>query len=501
MKVIELSYDHLPHHLKPCFLYLASFPKDTAIISSTLKDFWRAEGLVEQAEMKSVEEVMKVYLDNLISSSLIILFNEIGDDPTCQLHDLVHDFCLTKAREEKLFDLISSNDFPDLLPRQITIDDEEHFGLNNFVLFDSNKKRHSGKHLYSLWINGDKLDDTVSDTFHIRHLRLLRVLYLHPSFIMVNDSLLNEICMLNRLRLLRIATKVKYLPLSFSNLWNLETLLLDNEGSTLVLLPRIWDLVKLRVLSVSACSFFDLYADESILIAEDTKLEKLRMLGQLMLSYSKDTEDIFKRLPNLQHLGFDLKESWDYSTEQFWFPKLDSLTELEGLTVGFERSNTNDSGSSAAINRPWDFHFPSSLKRLWLNEFPLTSDSLSIIARLPNLEELTLYRTIIHGEEWSMGEEDTFENLKCLKLNQVTLSKWEVGEESFPTLEKLKLSGCRDLEEIPSSFGDIYSLKIIKLVRTPQLEDSALKIKEYAEDMRGGDELQVVGWKNIPLLK
>uniref|UniRef100_M1BV03 NBS-LRR root-knot nematode resistance protein n=1 Tax=Solanum tuberosum TaxID=4113 RepID=M1BV03_SOLTU len=56
MKVIELSYDHLPHHLKPCFLYLASFPKDTAIISSTLKDFWHAEGLVEQAAMKSVED-------------------------------------------------------------------------------------------------------------------------------------------------------------------------------------------------------------------------------------------------------------------------------------------------------------------------------------------------------------------------------------------------------------------------------------------------------------
>ncbi|KAH0641814.1 hypothetical protein KY290_033435 [Solanum tuberosum] len=114
---------------------------------------------------------------------------------------------------------------------------------------------------------------------------------------------------------------------------------------------------------------------------------------------------------------------------------------------------------------------------------------------------MILYDTIIHGEEWNMGEEDTFKNLKCLKLHRVTLSNWEVGEESFSALEKLKLDGCCDLEEIPPSFGDIYSLKIIKLVESPQLEDSAMKIKEYAEDMRGGDELQVVGQKNIPLFK
>ncbi|KAK4717506.1 hypothetical protein R3W88_015844 [Solanum pinnatisectum] len=489
MKVIEISYDHLPDHLKLCLLYFASWPKDRTTTIYELNAAWVAEGFVEKTEMKSMKEVVKIYVDDLISSSLVICLNEIGDEPTCQLHDLMHDFCLIKARKEKLFDRISSSAPSDLLPRQITIDydddDEEHFGLN-FFLFGSNKKRHSGKHLYSLSINGDQLVEGLSDTFHLRHLRLLRVLRLYNCFLKVEDSLLNEICMLNHLRFLRIGTQVESLPLSFSNLWNLECLLLDIKGSNLVLLPRIWDLVKLRVLYVSNCSFFDMDADESILIAEDTKLENLTVLGKLLLSYWKDTEDIFKRLPNLQLLSFELKESWDYSTEQYWFPKLDCLIELELLDVYFKSSNTNYSGSSAAINRQWDFHFPSSLKKLLLRDFPMTSDSLSTIARLPNLKELTLYRTIIHGEEWNMGEEDTFKNLKYLKLHQVTLARWEVGEESFPALEKLKLEGCCDLEEIPPSFGDIYSLKIIKLVNSPQLEDFALKIKEYAEDMRGG---------------
>ncbi|KAM3376392.1 hypothetical protein P3S68_015107 [Capsicum galapagoense] len=500
MKVIELSYDHLPHHLKPCFLYLARTVKDTAIHRDVLKSVWRAEGLVEQTGMMNVEEAMEIYLDNLISSSLVIAFNEIGDFPTCKIHDLVHDFCLIKARGDKLFGQISSSDpsfsSSDLMPRMVTIDyDEEHFGPNNFVLLDSKKKRHSGKHLYSLEIKGDEMEDGLCDACHLRDLRLLRVLVLSPSFMMVKDSLLNEIGMLNHLRFLKIGTEVKSLPSSFSNLWNLEILLVDNGGSNMVLLPRIWDLVKLRGLFMNASSFFDLDTDEPILIAEDSKLENLRELETLVLSYSKETEDIFKRFPNLQRLVFDLNESWDYLTERYWFPKLDFLTELDYLRADFESSN--DIGPSSMINWSWDFHFPSNLKTLVLCDFPLTSNSLSTIARLPNLEELFLTRTNIQGDEWNMGEEDTFENLKFLYFKEVTLAKWEFGEESFPVIEKLVLWACLKLTEILPNFGDICSLKIIQLLESPQLEDSALEIKQYVEDM-GGDEFKVLVVNNIP---
>ncbi|PHU13903.1 hypothetical protein BC332_15108 [Capsicum chinense] len=296
MKVIALSYDHLPHHLKPCFLYLASVPK-----SSGLKVNWPAQGLVEQTEMKSM-----VYFDNLISSSLVTCFNDIGDEPFFQMHDLVRDFRLIKAKEEKLFEFISSSALSssssssDLMSRIVTIIyDKEHFDLDNFVLFSSKMMRHSVKHLYSLYITGDEMEDHISYICHLRDLRLLRMLQLSPSFISVKDSLLNEIGMLNYLRFLYIGTEVKSLPSSLSNLWNLETLSVENEGSTLV------------------------------------------------------------------------------------------------------------------------------------------------------------------------------------------------GETSFPVLEKLELWRCRKLEDIPPSFGDIYSLKIIILLESPQLEDSAQKIKQYVGDMIGGDELQV----------
>ncbi|PHT44581.1 hypothetical protein CQW23_13739 [Capsicum baccatum] len=213
------------------------------------------------------------------------------------------------------------------------------------------------------------------------------------------------------------------------------------------------------------------------------------------------TEDIFKRFPNIQSLEFSLKESWDYSIEGYWFPKLDFLTELDFLRVEFESSNTNDSGPSITTNWSWYFHFPSNLNTLSLFDFPLTFDSLSTIARLPNLKELYLRRTLIQEEEWNMGEEDTFENLKYLDLKGMTLAKWEFEVESFPVLEKLVLQGCHKLDDIPSSFGDICSLKIIKLVESPQLEDSAMEIKQCVEDMTGEDKLQILGPNNIPLSK
>ncbi|KAM3234482.1 hypothetical protein P3L10_019842 [Capsicum annuum] len=180
MKVIELSYDHLPHQLKPCFLYLPTFEKDQEINIDRLKVYWRAEGLVEQMGMKSLEEAMEIYLDNLISSSLVIAFNEIGRSPTCQLHDLVHDFCWIKAKEEKLFNMISSSDF---MPHTVTIFyDKEHIRPNNFILLNSKMQRHSGKHLYSLMITGDEMEDCPSDACHLRDLRLLKVLITDPSF-------------------------------------------------------------------------------------------------------------------------------------------------------------------------------------------------------------------------------------------------------------------------------------------------------------------------------
>ncbi|KAM3198931.1 putative late blight resistance protein R1B-17 [Capsicum annuum] len=214
MKVIQLSYDHLSDHLKPCFLYLGSYPKDKNIRISWLKDLWNGEGLLEPTDLKSVEEV-------------------IGE-----------------------------------------------------------KRNPCAKHLLSL-----KIESGFLYNCHLRHLRLLK--RLEVRFIILSDTVLNEIGMLVHLRCLRISMQAAALPPSFSNLCNLETLVVYNSGSNLVLSPTILSLAKLPYVGTEGtCSIFDSDNDKP------ANLENLSTLSS--------------------------------AAEQIHFPRLDVLNKLERVYAVFE---------------------------------------------------------------------------------------------------------------------------------------------------------------------
>ncbi|KAG5607656.1 hypothetical protein H5410_029148 [Solanum commersonii] len=475
VKVIQLSYDHLSDHVKPCLVYLASYPKDKDIRISELKDFWIGQGI----EMKSAEEVV----DELISSSLVIPF----DNSICKIHDLVHDFCYIKSRKEKLFDFIKSRNGPfssssGVMARGIAIRyDQRLFHLDeNFVVFNPEKKNPYVKHLLTLKVY-DGIKHCLPPKSHLKHLRLLKSLDLKR--ITLTDSLLNEIGMLVHLKYLNIRTRAKALPPSFSNLCNLETLVVNNmKRSCMVLSTCFWSLEKLRDVRMKCCALFDLYINEPTVLDEDSRLENLRTLYELYLVGSEDTEDtIFKRFPNLQNLRVHIGQLPDCSAEKIWFPRLDVLNELEELHL-------NTWGSFDEYTHA----FPLSLKTLKLGRLVLTSDTLSRIGRLPNLQELILQDTIIEeGKEWNM-EDVTFQNLKSLKLEELEFSEWQVdAEKSFPVLEKLHIDSCAKLMDIPDSFGDIASLELIIVWFSPQLKESIFKIKKYVEEMTGDDKLEV----------
>ncbi|KAF5939296.1 hypothetical protein HYC85_023555 [Camellia sinensis] len=70
---IALSYNHLPHHLKPRFLFFAAFPEDFEIPVWKLTWLWITEGFIPKMGEKSLEDVVEEYLMDLIGRNLILV--------------------------------------------------------------------------------------------------------------------------------------------------------------------------------------------------------------------------------------------------------------------------------------------------------------------------------------------------------------------------------------------------------------------------------------------
>ncbi|KAH0756931.1 hypothetical protein KY290_020424 [Solanum tuberosum] len=488
MKVMQLSYDHLPYHLKPLLLYFARSRKSKRTPVSKLMQLWMAEGLVDHdiPSKYSLKEATQKYLDALVSSSLIMVDHMLYKKSkpfsvrikVCYVHDVVHDFCSVKAKKEKFVKIINPGarfHASDFLHHRLTIHTEEGQLHKKCVLFNSKKCSVGSKHLKSLKVSGSILDPTY--ICHTRPFGLVRVLQLDS--IVLEDYLMEEIGSLFHLRFLKISThKVKAIPLSWLNLQNLETLLISTQYSTIVLLPRLLKLSKLKHVKIDMSSFFGLEEKEDN-IMHQPKLEDLTTLSKVVISYTEATSDVLEKFLNLQHLHCIIKEHGG------WFPKLDVLNKLESLFAMYWIKD------EYYYDNPNEYHFPNSLKELRLSDFTMIPDLLSAIMLLPHLEILEIMHCYFVETKWDASEY-MYQSLKTLHLEYPELSEWQVDRDSFPKLEELILQHCYKLTEIPSAFGDIDALKSIRVAHSNrEIGDSAIEIMKDVAAYTGEDRLQV----------
>ncbi|KAH0681826.1 hypothetical protein KY289_019578 [Solanum tuberosum] len=434
MKVMQLSYDHLPYHLKPLLLYFARSRKSKRTPVSKLMQLWMAEGLVDHdiPSKCSLEEATQSYLDALISSSLIMVDHIISKKSmpfsvrikVCYVHDLVHDFCSVKAKKEKFLKLINPGarfHASDFLHHRLTIHTEKGQLHKKCVLFNSKKCSAGSKHLISLKVRG---------------------------------SLLN--C--------SYPTVVVEPPESGNSVHQNEIFHREKEEE-------------------------EIDADN---IMHQPKLEHLTTLSKVVITDHEATSDVLEKFPNLQHL--QCKIFTDYPIECGWFPKLDVLNKLESLIAVYEdvRYFKYHKLTDQIRQVPNEYYFPNRLKELRLYSFPLLRpDLLSAITALPELEILEIIDCKFVEEEWDASK-DIYQSLKTLSLLMVNLSEWQVDTETFPKLEELILQHCYKLTEIPCAFMDIQTLKSIHLTNVnPELGDSAIEIKNEIAAFTGEDRLQV----------
>ena len=106
-RVLGLSCNELPYHLKPSFLYLASFPEDYEIRAKELCRLWMAEGFVsnEDVACKCLSELVERCIVQVAKWGLTVRIR------TCRLHDLLLDLCLSKAQEENFLQAVNLCNF------------------------------------------------------------------------------------------------------------------------------------------------------------------------------------------------------------------------------------------------------------------------------------------------------------------------------------------------------------------------------------------------------
>uniref|UniRef100_A0ACD5WR58 Uncharacterized protein n=8 Tax=Avena sativa TaxID=4498 RepID=A0ACD5WR58_AVESA len=109
--ILNLSYMHLPLHLRPCFLYLGMYPEDEEIVMSVVIREWVAEGLVSNLHGPDLMDVAKSYFSELINRSMIQPGRtENGMLVSCRIHDIMLDLILSKCAEDNFLSVASTSE-------------------------------------------------------------------------------------------------------------------------------------------------------------------------------------------------------------------------------------------------------------------------------------------------------------------------------------------------------------------------------------------------------
>ncbi|CDP11163.1 unnamed protein product [Coffea canephora] len=440
-EIFELSYKHLPGHLRACFLYLGVFLEERDIPVSKLIRFWLAEGFIPNTESRRLEDIAEAYLVDLINRSLVIVSKRRsnGQVKSCRLHDLILVFCRSKAKSENFLQLLMKSDEPySSFPSSdygFEFDFHDHLApvtykayrlsiflkRNHFV-----ESRPSGPGTRSLifFASTDAEPRCPYDISFICHnFKFLRVLDFESINIGVSFPV--EIGLLVRLRYLAVSGYLQYIPKSIANLRKLETLIVKGLRGKVVLPKTIWHMTSLMHLHVN-----------------------------IHVAFKLDDEELggWYQLENLS------------SSNCNQFPRLSSLTHLESLNIFYYGRPINTT----------EFILPSNLRKLTLSNFHLPWNRISAIGKLPKLEVLKLLSGAFEGPIWDMGDEE-FQELKFLKLDSLNVAQWNASCDHLPKLERLVLQNCKELEKIPHDFAEISMLEMIEIVNIlwiPSLQSS-----------------------------
>uniref|UniRef100_A0ACD5YZK6 Uncharacterized protein n=1 Tax=Avena sativa TaxID=4498 RepID=A0ACD5YZK6_AVESA len=453
-QLIALSYNHLPHHLKPCVMYLSIFPEDYMVNKERLFNRWIAEGLIPEKRRLTLQEVAEDYFEELLSRNMIKPGGVTYDDDVteCSVHDMMLEVIVSKALEANFVSLVGG------LCGGTSYDTVRRLSIQGELLDSSSSvEEMSFRHVRSLSsfcpeIKGNLLDRRLPE------FTLLRVLDLQGCKEMRNHHL-KHICRMFLLRFLNLNdTDITELPTEIGELRHLQTLwlhdtLLDRVPESLIHLEKLEDL------SFWNRNDWDKYASLPLGLR---KMKALRVMPRQELhegdaELAKEVGDLVQ----LQKININLQctDCWDKPV----------LKEL-GISIGKLRSlrelGIEDMKLTYANNLRFLEHLPSppqllrklkiggqmdriphwveslthlvSIEFWWIN---MPGDEIyGVLHKLPNLLRISLDRGCCNEEELVARTTSVFPVLKVLEFHRNELPKViRFEKQSMENLTRLRV--------------------------------------------------------------
>uniref|UniRef100_A0A5B7BSE1 Putative disease resistance RPP13-like protein 3 n=1 Tax=Davidia involucrata TaxID=16924 RepID=A0A5B7BSE1_DAVIN len=441
LEILALSYNHLPHRLRPCFLYFGLFPEDFEIEARRLIRLWIAEGFIQERDGVVAEDVAEEYLDDLIDRNLIQVAKKKFDGgiKSCRIHDLLRDLCISKAQLGKFLQFRRHlNSMSPVNSRRLGI----HF---NPLKYTCCYPSASGiRSLLSFGLDEGKLSLKNWNSLY-KCFKLLRVLDLWAVDVNTIPSEIDRFICLRYLRLK--SPTARTLPTSICNLWNLQSL---EVIAPCIERPHLnlWKMPQLR----------HLYFNGQAVLREPTKNRPAALNNlQTLSSISPDscTAGVFSNMPNLVKLGVygDLEKH-----KELLFRNLTSLSCLKNLKLERDRQYEENMTSL-----PCRLEFPPKLTKITLSETQLLVDPMEKLGQLHNLQVLTLKNGAYRGSQLYCPPH-SFPKLRVLELVNLGISKWEISSDSMQSLTSVFINRCGSLTSLPSSLlQELSSLQELEL--------------------------------------
>ncbi|CAL5061315.1 unnamed protein product [Urochloa decumbens] len=117
-KILSLSYNELPHHMRNCLLHLCTFPEDHEIYKDILVWRWVAEGFITEKQGYTLQQVGESYFYEFINRNLIqpiTLVPRYGMcevEEGCRVHDIILNFLISRSAEENFVTVLDSQGLP-----------------------------------------------------------------------------------------------------------------------------------------------------------------------------------------------------------------------------------------------------------------------------------------------------------------------------------------------------------------------------------------------------